>query len=141
MYACQSSGCAKIVDAFEKGERFASPARNPHTIASGLRVPVAVGDFMILDAVRESEGKALATDEDRLLDWMREACALEGIALCPETAACLGVLETALTTAEISPDENIVIFNTGAVQKYIEAMQVEIPTLDHTKPIEWETLS
>ena len=140
MYACQSSGCAPIVDAFERGERFAGPVRNPHTIASGLRVPVAVGDFMILDAVRESEGKALATDEDRLLDWMREACALEGIALCPESAACLGVLETALTTGEISHDERIVIFNTGAAQKYIEAIRVELPTLDHTKPIEWASL-
>ena len=140
MYACQSSGCAPIVDAFDKGERFASPARNPHTIASGLRVPVAVGDFMILDAVRESRGKALATDEDKLLGWMREACALEGIALCPEAAACLGVLESALAAGEISHDERIVIFNTGAAQKYIEAMQVEIPTLDHTRPIDWASL-
>ncbi|MCH7546681.1 MAG: threonine synthase [Planctomycetes bacterium] len=140
MYACQSSGCAPIVDAFDKGERFADPAKDPHTIASGLRVPVAVGDFMILDAVRESRGKALATDEDKLLDWMREACALEGIALCPEAAACLGVLESALAAGEISHDERIVIFNTGAAQKYIEAMQVEIPTLDHTKPIEWASL-
>ncbi|MCZ6836827.1 MAG: threonine synthase [Planctomycetota bacterium] len=140
MYSCQSSGCAPISNAFEAGERFATAPDDPHTIASGLRVPVAVGDFMILDAVRASGGKALAAQEDTLIGWMNEACALEGIALCPESAACLGVLDHALKSGEIDPDETVVLFNTGAAQKYVEAMEVELPTLDHTKAIDWASI-
>ena len=138
MFACQSNGCAPIVDAFENGERFAKAPENPHTIASGLRVPVAVGDFMILDAVRASGGKAIAAEEGRLVEWMGQACALEGIAVCPETAACLDVLERAVKSGEIDADETVVVFNTGAAQKYVEAMEVELPVLDHTKAIDWE---
>ena len=140
MYSCQSSGCAPIVEAFEKGERFATAPSNAHTIASGLRVPVAVGDFMILDAVRASGGKAIAAEEGRLVEWMGEACALEGIAVCPETAACLDVLEGAVKSGEIDPEETVVVFNTGAAQKYVEAMEVELPVLDHATAIDWEAL-
>jgi len=137
MYACQSSGCAPIVDAFARGERFAAAPDDPHTVASGLRVPVAVADFMILDAVRASGGKALAADEDRLIDVMNDACALEGIAVCPETAACLDVLEREVAAGAIGEEETVVVFNTGAAQKYVEAMAVELPTLDCTKPVDW----
>ncbi len=141
MYSCQSSGCAPISTAFEAGERFATAPDDPHTIASGLRVPTAVGDFMILDAVRESGGSAMAADESRLLEWMATACALEGIALCPEAAACLGVLEQAINDGQIDHEETVVLFNTGAVQKYVEAMQVDLPTIDLSAPIDWAKLS
>ena len=141
MFACQSDGCAPIVCAFDAGERFAKPFENAHTIASGLRVPGALGDFMILDAVRESGGRAMEADESRLVDWMNRAASLEGISLCPETAACLDVLERALREDHISRDEQIVIFNTGAAQKYVEAMAaVDLPRLDCTKPIDWTAL-
>mgnify|MGYP000568833471 CR=1 FL=1 len=63
------------------------------TKASGLRVPVAVGDFMILDAIRESNGRALSVDETRISDWTRQACSKEGISLCPEAGACVGALQ------------------------------------------------
>jgi threonine synthase len=88
---------------------------------------------MILDAVRASGGCALAVPENKLLGWMREACALEGIALCPEAAACVGALRNLVDEGKIKPDERIVIFNTGAVQKYVEAMAVELPRVprDH----------
>ena len=66
---------------------------------------------------------------------------MEGLAICPETAACIGVLEAALESGEIGRDERIVIFNTGAAQKYVEAMEVELPTLDHTREIEWSALA
>ena len=82
-----------IVRAFEAGARFAEPFPNAHTIASGLRVPAAVGDFMMLDAIRASGGCAIAGREDRILHWMRQAAGLEGISLCPETAVCLDCLE------------------------------------------------
>ena len=140
MYACQSSGCPPIVNAFEAGERFAEPVTDARTIAAGLRVPGAVGDFMILDAVRASGGKAMAADESRLKEWMSDACELEGISLCPESAACIGVLQRALAEGEIKPNETIVIFNTGAAQKYVEVMKVDLPMIDHTKPIDWTAL-
>src|SRR6266487_2039840 len=122
MVSCQSDGCAPIATAFAKGERFASKFENAATIASGIRVPAAVGDFMILDAVRESGGVALATPEADIPKWMQLACAQEGIALCPETAVCFGALEVLLKRRMIKKEDRILIFNTGAAQKYPEAI-------------------
>src|SRR5882672_11256500 len=138
MISCQSEGCAPIATAFARGERFAKKFKNAATIASGIRVPAAVGDFMILDAVRESGGVALATPEAEIPKWMRLACAEEGIALCPETAVCLGALEVLLKRSVIKPDERILIFNTGASQKYPEAVNEQLSRVDITKPIEWD---
>jgi len=129
LIAAQSDGCAPIASAFDAGERFAAPVTDAHTLASGIRVPVAVGDFMILDAVRESGGAARTADEGSLLAWMRLANALEGIALCPEAAACLDVLDRLVRERWVGPDERVVIFNTGAAQKYVEAISVDLPTL------------
>ncbi|MHC5002739.1 MAG: threonine synthase [Planctomycetota bacterium] len=140
LYSCQSSGCAPIAEAFAAGERFSTPPAAPHTMASGLRVPAALGDFMILDAVRESGGKALAADESRLEHWMRTACADEGVALCPETAACLDVLQREIAAGAIDGDETIVVYNTAAVQKYVEAMDtVALPRVDHRAP-DWTAI-
>jgi threonine synthase len=140
MVSCQSDGCAPIAVAFEKGERFATPFANAATIASGLRVPAAVGDFMILDAVRESGGTALAAPEGDIQKWMLLAASQEGMALCPETAICLGVLEILLRRGAIKPSERILVFNTGAAQKYPEAIQEKLPRLDVTKPIDWDSV-
>jgi len=129
MVAVQSTGCAPIVTAFDKGERFALPFPNASTIASGIRVPVAVGDFMILDAVRESRGCAIAVEEARILPCMQQAVAAEGIPLCPESAACVSALQSLIATGWIKPSERVVIFNTGAAQKYVEAIRAELPTL------------
>lgn len=137
MFVCQSEGCAPIVSAFNAGERYAKPIENAHTIASGLRVPGAVGDFMILDAVRESGGRAVAAKENRLTEWMQLASSKEGLSICPETAACFDVLEQSLAKGWIDRDEIVVIFNTGAAQKYVEAMEVDLPRVDHTRPIDW----
>lgn len=138
MVAVQSDGCAPIVKAFEAGERFAEPFANAQTIASGIRVPAAVGDFMILDAVRESEGLAVAVDEDHLRRWMQLGTSKEGISFCPETAACIGAAEQLTRDGWIRPKERVVIYNTGAAQKYPEAMAAELPKLDHTQPLDWE---
>jgi threonine synthase len=140
MISCQSDGCAPIATAFAKGERFAKKFDNPVTIASGIRVPAAVGDFMILDAVRESGGVALATPEADIPKWMQLASTREGIALCPETAVCLGALEVLLQRGAIKRDERILIFNTGAAQKYPEAIQEQLPRIDVTRPIDWAAL-
>src|SRR5207249_4561374 len=93
LISCQSDGCAPIVRAFEKGERFAELFPNAHTVASGLRVPAAVGDFMMVDAIRASGGGAIAGHEERIVEWMRRVAASEGIAICPETAGCFDCLE------------------------------------------------
>ncbi|MHB8521664.1 MAG: threonine synthase [Limisphaerales bacterium] len=140
MIACQSTGCAPIVTAFERGERFAKKFENAATIASGLRVPAAIGDFMILDAVRQSGGVALAAPEADIPKWMRLASAREGIAFCPETAVCLGALEILVKRGAVKPDERILVFNTGAAQKYPEAIDAPLPRLDIRKPIDWERI-
>ena len=140
MISCQSDGCAPIARAFERGERFAKKFENARTIASGLRVPAAVGDFMILDAVRQSSGVALATPEADIPKWMKLVSAKEGLPLCPETAVCFGALEVLLESGKIKPDERILIFNTGAAQKYPEAINERLTHLDINKPIEWEKI-
>lgn len=130
MVAVQSETCAPIARAFAEGARFARPFKGASTIASGIRVPAAIGDFMILDAVRESQGRAVAVRESRIREWMALAARQEGIALCPESAACVGALESLVAEGWIRPHEQVVIFNTGAAQKYIEAMEVEVPRFE-----------
>jgi threonine synthase len=137
MISCQSDGCAPIARAFERGERFAPKFENAQTIASGVRVPVAVGDFMILDAVRASGGTAIAVPESRIEPWMRKAISLEGLSICPETAVCLVGLEMLLAKGDIKRHEKIVVFNTGAAQKNPEAAHEVIPLLDIRLPIDW----
>jgi threonine synthase len=140
MVAVQSTGCAPIVRAFEAGERFAKPFQNAATIASGLRVPSAVGDFMILDAVGASGGRAVAVDEERLREWMNLGATLEGLSICPEAAACIGAVEQLAAEGWIEPQEKVIIFNTGAAQKYPEAMAVELPRIERNQPIDWAKL-
>src|ERR1044071_838239 len=140
MYACQSDGCAPIATAFQKGTRFAQKVEKAATIASGIRVPSAVGDFMILDAVRESDGMALATPEGEIAKWMKLVSSQEGIALCPEAAVCFGALEILLERRIIKPDERVLVFNTGAAQKYPETIQEELRRIDITKPIDWHAI-
>src|SRR5882724_10621020 len=137
MISCQSEGCAPIATAFAKGERFAPKFENAATIASGIRVPAAVGDFMILDAVRQSGGVALATPEIDIPKWMRLAASKEGIALCPEAAVCYGALEVLLKRGKIKKTDRILVFNTGAAQKYPEAVHEQLPRIDISKPIDW----
>ncbi|MBG85917.1 MAG: threonine synthase [Verrucomicrobiales bacterium] len=140
MIACQSSGCAPIVTAFEHGNRFAKRFDNAATVASGLRVPAAVGDFMIIDAVKESDGLAMSCPEEEIPRLMREAVQAEGISICPETAVCLGVLERLLDEGKISDRDKVLIFNTGAVQKYSEAMEASLPKLNLNDSIDWSAI-
>jgi threonine synthase len=120
MVSVQSSGCAPIVRAFEEGKRFAEEFENAATVASGLRVPRAIGDFMILDAIRESGGAALAVSDEELIAAVREIGASEGIFVAPEGAACLPALKKLLESGDVKHDERIVLFNTGAGVKYLE---------------------
>ncbi len=138
MVSCQAEGCAPIVEAFRAGKRFADPFPDPDTAARGLRVPAAIGDFMILDAVRESGGVARSVDETRLLSAAQRASALEGISICPETGVALAVLEDMVADGSIDPDEQVVVFNTGAAQKYVEVFSAALPVVE--SPVDWQVL-
>ncbi len=122
LVAVQSEGCAPMVEAFHAGERHARKFENAATIASGLRVPAAVGDFMIMDALRESRGTAVAVEEARIRHWMTEIASLEGITLGPEPAACLGAIEKLAADGWIEADERVLLLGCGNAQKYPHAM-------------------
>jgi threonine synthase len=121
MVTVQAAGCAPIVRAFEEGKRFASEFPNAHTTASGLRVPRAIGDFLILDALRASGGTAVAVTDEELIDATKEIGAAEGIFCAPEGAACLPALKKLLDSGSVKPDERVVLFNTGSGVKYVES--------------------
>ncbi|MFN2415741.1 MAG: threonine synthase [Pyrinomonadaceae bacterium] len=123
MVSVQSEGCAPIVRAFEEGRRFAPEFENAATVASGLRVPKAVGDFLILDALRESGGTAVAVSDDELLAAVREIGAAEGLFVAPEGAACLPALRKLVERGEVKEGERVVLFNTGAGVKYLESFE------------------
>jgi threonine synthase len=121
MVTVQASGCAPIVTAFEAGRRFADEFPNAETVASGLRVPKAIGDFLILDALRESGGTAIAVTDEELIAATKEIGAAEGIFCAPEGAACLPALRKLIEAGEVKSNERVVLFNTGAGVKYLEA--------------------
>ncbi|MEO0973438.1 MAG: threonine synthase, partial [Pseudomonadota bacterium] len=118
MVAVQASGCAPIVRAFERGESHAQPWQDPHTVATGIRVPAAIGDFLILDAVRESGGFAIAVDDDHTVKARAEVAAQEGFLLCPEGAATYAAWELALEQGLVSSADHAVLFNCATGLKY-----------------------
>jgi threonine synthase len=140
LISCQAEGCAPIVTAFQKGERFAELFPNAKTVASGLRVPVAVGDFLMLDAIRASGGTAACGREAMIGPWMRRASSAEGISICPETAVCFDVLEKLLQTGEVRREETVVVFNTGAAPKYLEALSPDLPIIDREN-VDWDMVA
>ena len=95
---------------------------------------------MILDAVRQSGGAAIGVEEERIGEWLRLGMSREGISICPETGACIGAVEKCLEGGIISASDRVVIFNTGAAQKYSEALECEIPSVDKDNPIDWATI-
>ena len=121
MVTVQAEGCAPIVRAFEAGKRFADEFPDAATVASGLRVPRAIGDFLILDALRTSGGTAVAVSDRELISATAEIGAAEGLFCAPEGAACLPALRKLLESGQVQPDEQVVLFNTGAGVKYLEA--------------------
>ena len=126
MVVCQSSGCAPMVRAYERQETFATPWESPRTAASGIRVPAAVGDFMILQAVRESSGLACENPEDEIGMWMKTGMETEGISFCPETAVCLASLSSLVSRGKVGAGHRVVVFNTGAAQKYQEVLARDV---------------
>jgi threonine synthase len=119
MISVQASGCAPIVRAWEEGTEYAEPWAGAHTYASGLRVPRAVGDFLILDAVRTSGGAALAVDDDEMRRWTTLVGGDTGIFCAPEGAATAAAAAHLVRTGAIRPDDEVVLFNTGSGLKYV----------------------
>jgi threonine synthase len=118
MYAVQAAGCAPMVRAFEKGEEFAERWENAATVATGIRVPKAVGDFLILRAVRESGGAAIAVPEEEILQAVEDAARDDGFLLCPEGGAVLGAWRQALDRGLVGKDERALLFNCANGNKY-----------------------
>lgn len=112
----QSTGCAPIVKAWNEGKSSAEPWRDAHTIASGLRVPQAIGDFLILEAIQESGGAAVAVTDEEICDAMELLPTMEGILTCPEGAATVAALDQLVSDGTIEPSEQVVLFNTGGYQ-------------------------
>jgi threonine synthase len=123
MFSVQASGCAPIVRAFEAGEEFAAEFPNAHTIASGLRVPKAIGDFLILKILRQSDGGAVAVDDQEMIRVARDIGSMEGLFVAPEGAACFAALKSLRRAGKIDMGERVVIFNTGSGIKYLDCYE------------------
>ena len=120
MFAAQAEGCAPIVQAFHNGDRFAKPWEGASTFAAGIRVPGAIGDYLILDALRTSLGGAVEVTDDEILQMMKQVTSKEGIFVCPEGAATAVALQKFLSSGLISADEQVLLLNTGSGLKYLD---------------------
>ena len=118
MVSVQAAGCAPIVRAFAAGAESATAWADPQTAASGLRVPGSLGDFLMLRALRQSGGAAVAVEDDELLAAARRLAGLEGIDACPEGGACVAALRRLIASGQVAPRDTIVMFNTGTGLKY-----------------------
>jgi threonine synthase len=123
----QAEGCAPIVRAFLDGRPESEPWSDPRTFAAGIRVPKALGDFIVLKALRQTDGTALAVSESEIADSMRSATEAEGILVCPEGGAAVAGTANLRRDGWIREDEDVVIFNTGSGLKYAESLQGERP--------------
>src|SRR3974390_2916240 len=138
MVAVQAAGCAPMVRAFENGAEHAPRWEDAHTIASGIRVPQAVGDFLILRAVRESKGFAIAVSDAKITAALDEVARGEGFLLCPEGAATYAAYKDALADGRVSRSDRVMLFNCATGLKY--PLPPITRTLDRTRPIDFEML-
>jgi threonine synthase len=123
MFSVQATGCAPIVRAFENRDSTAAEFPDAHTCASGLRVPKAIGDFLILTILRQSNGGAVAVDDDEMVRVAREVGSSEGLFVSPEGSACFAALKSLCATRKIAPDERVVVFNTSSGIKYLDCYE------------------
>ncbi len=130
MVAVQSSGCAPIVKAFREGKTHADFFEEAHTLAAGIRVPSALGDFLVLEAVRESGGTALAVSDDDILSTWKQVSSIEGMLICPEGAAAVKAAKIIRDMDLVKSDDTVLILNTGAGTKYTELLD------EKAKPLE-----
>jgi threonine synthase len=126
MVVVQSSGCAPIVKAWDKGKPAAEMWTNAATLASGLRVPKPYGDYLILDILKKSKGTAIAATDDEILDATRHWAKVEGIFAAPEGAACLVAYRKLLASGFFRPEDTVVLFNTGSGLKYLDVLDASV---------------
>ena len=125
MFSVQAAGCAPMVRAFERGDTEAEPWQDAATYASGLRVPGAVGDFLILSAIRESGGDAVAIPDRDMSTWVSAIGRDTGIFACPEGGAVAAAVPVLLERGALDPDDEVVLFNTGSGLKYVGMSPLE----------------
>ena len=123
MFAVQATGCAPVVRAFENGDSTAAEFPDAHTCASGLRVPRAIGDFLILNILRRSNGGGAAVDDEEMIRVTREVGTSEGLFVSPEGAACFAALKSLCRAGKIASSERVVILNTGSGIKYLDSYE------------------
>jgi threonine synthase len=129
LVAVQASGCAPIVAAFASGAAESEPWPDARTVAFGITVPKALGDFLVLDAVRGTGGTAVAVDDEALLADQRETARLEGSLICPEGAACIAAVRRLRESGWLADSDEVVVLNTGAGLKYPDLITVDVPVL------------
>ena len=122
MVTVQAEGCAPIIRAYDEGAERSTMFENAHTVADGLRVPKAIGDFLVLRAVRESDGAAVAVSDADMVTAMREMGALEGISAAPEGGAAFHALKVLIQQGRVLPHHRVVVFNTGGALKYLDVL-------------------
>jgi len=134
MIIVQAAGCAPIVRAQQHGREHAEPWKDASTIAAGLRVPEAIGDYLILQAVRESGGTAYAVTDEQILSDMRELARGEGLFACPEGSATYGALKALVRDRLVDPEERVVLFNTAAGMKYADLLHPALAEFEPASP-------
>ena len=122
MVCVQAEGCAPLVAAYEKGEEFAEPFPDPHTLAAGMRVPAAIGDFLVIRAVRESDGTAVTVSDEEMIDGMVEMARTEGVFAAPEGGATLAAMRKLVEAGAIARDDRVVLLVTGNAHKYLDML-------------------
>jgi threonine synthase len=139
MVAVQATGCAPIVKAWKEGTEHAELWEGAHTIAAGIRVPIAVGDFLILEAIRDSNGFAIAVEDSTIEEAQIRAARQDGLLMSPEGAATLAAYLQALQSGVVDRSERALLFNCGNGLKY--PMPPTERRIDHTRPLDFEDLS
>ena len=140
MVSVQASGCAPIPKAYDEGKEESEFWQGAETLAAGLRVPHALGDFLVLGAVRESGGSALAVTDEEIMDAVGLIAREEGLFVCPEGAATLAALNHLIADGKVDKDEKVVLFNTGSGLKYTTLFEVDAPVFDVGAKIDYKSL-
>ena len=122
MICVQAEGCAPIPKALKEGQPASQMWPDAHTLAAGLRVPKAYGDFIVLEIIRKSNGTAVAVSDDAIMECVKEMASQEGIFACPEGAAALAAYKQLLGTGFLNASDKVVLFNTGSGYKYLDVM-------------------
>jgi len=140
MVSVQAEGCSPIVKAYREGKEESQFFEGANTVAAGLRVPKALGDFLILKAVKESKGSAIAVSDEELMTDVRLISRLEGIFACPEGAATISALRKMVEAGEVDRSERVVLYNTGSGLKYTDLFDVKAPVADPKSPFNYNSL-